>query len=871
MAEITIDRKKIAIDDGATILEAARAGGIHIPTLCYHAQLSPVGSCRVCLVEVDGATDPVASCNTRVRDGMVVKTNSARIRKMRRAMVELVLVDHPLECPVCDKAGECELQDIVYELGITEREFEPVGTVREVNEINHFIGRYPSRCILCGRCVRACENVQGASVMSYVQRNGYTGEVAVVNRDTIECEQCGQCLRVCPVGALIEQPFKYRARAWELTKTRTTCPHCGVGCTLILNTKGEKIYRVTSDADSLTGGNLCVRGRFGWDFVDSDSRLTTPMVRKNGKLVPASWDEALDLVAEKLDFAKRATGAGSIAVFGSTRCTNEDNYQLQKFARGVLGTNNIAFSDRAAYGNTLAGVADVLGVATAATNSLAAVEQVDAVLVLDADVSEVNPMFSLRIQNAARRNAAKLIVADSRRTKLARYAGSWLPIAAGSESIVLGAIVRRVCENERVTSGVEPASQIAMLAESLADCTLEAAEEASGVEASRIAAAADVFASARSGAVIVSGLAGREIGRLAADLAVLTGNVETQGGVYAIGLANNWQGASDMGVSPSTLPGGAEVGDAGVRARFEDVWGCDVPATAGLGAVEMMTAAAAGAIAAAYVMGDNPTAAFPNAAEALSNVKFLVVQDILRGPLAEVADVVLPAASFAEKRGTFTNMERCVQRVRPAIRPRGEARSDAWIVAEVAARMGVEMTAAPSEIMAEIAGLCPAYAHVNYEGLERGPVRWPAAKSGEGGAEALFADGFADGFPKLSPASVTPAPATDEEYAYRLVVGERRFHSGTMSRFAKGLSEVYSEPLLEVSPEDAAALGVKDAAKVALTSPHARMEAKVKVTGKSLPGTVFLPFGFAEVPVAKLLGWNGSGRATKAAIKIERV
>lgn len=825
MPELTIDKKKITAEEGTTILEAARSEGIHIPTLCYHAHLSPVGSCRVCLVEVDGATDPVASCVTAVREGMVVKTGSARITRMRRAMVELMLIDHPLDCSVCDKAGECELQDIVYELGITESEFEPLGASREINEINHFVGRYPNRCILCGRCVRVCEEVQGASVMSYVQRHGYLGEIAVVARDTIECEQCGQCLRVCPVGALIGRDFKYRARVWELAKTRTTCPHCGVGCTLTLNTKQGRIMRVTSESADGAGNNLCVRGRFGVDFVHSEKRLTSPKIRKKGKLVDVSWGEALDAVAGKFAEAKRTKKA--MAVLGSARCTNEEGYMLQKFARTVLGTENVDFGERASFGDTLAGIAEVLGVTTVATNSLAAVRSCDAVLVVDADVSEANPVFSLAVQDAVRRSGAKLIVVDSRRTKLARFATSWLRSAPGSEDIVLGAIVRRVCEKSEAK--LQPAEADVLL-KALEGCTLEGAESASGVDAAAIAAAADTLARSSAAAVIISSLAGRATGALAADLAVVGGNVLTAGGVYVVGLSSNSQGALDMGMSPGPK---------------------------GKSATEMVRAAAGDELRAAYIMGDDLTGTDADAVRALSDVEFVVVQDVLEGPLTEIADVVLPGAAFAEKSGTFTNMERLVQRVRPAIQPPGRAKPDIEILADLASRMGSDLERDPAAVMTEIAGDRESYAGVTYESLGEGGVVLPAIEPPKG-------------FPKLVPVSPEARVETDEEYAYCLVTGQRRFHSGAQSRAAKGLSEAYPEPLAEMSHEDAQAIGAKDGTRVNISSPGGRVTARVKITAKSVSGTVFVPYGFEEAPVAQLLGWNGSARATKTAVKVEK-
>ncbi|MFH1266130.1 MAG: molybdopterin-dependent oxidoreductase, partial [Planctomycetota bacterium] len=660
---------------------------------------------------------------------------------------------------------------------------------------------------------------------------------------TIECEQCGQCLRVCPVGALIEQNFKYTGRVWEMAKTATTCPYCGVGCTITLNVKQGRIHRVTSDSEGLTEGNLCVRGRFGIDFVTSDARLESPMIRINGKQKRVSWDKALDLVAETFTKAKKKA-AGSVAVLGSPRCTNEDNYQLAKFARECLGTKNIDFSDRAAYAETLDGIADVVGVATAATNSLSAVARAEAILMLDADVSESNPQFSTMIQDAVRRGGAHLTVADGRRTKLARYAAEWLPITPGSEAIVLGAVVRRVSDSGSVAAGLG-AKKISELAASLDGCSLEAAAEMSGVEADRIAAAADAFARAGSGAVIISGLAGRGVGTLAADLVALTGNIGEAGGVYVTGLPNNWQGAVDMGVSP---------------------------AGKGLLAAEIIQAAADGKIKALYVMGDNPLGAFPGAAQALENVDFLVVQDIFSGPLTEMADVVLPAAAFAEKRGTFTNMERRVQGVRPAVRPVGEARPDVQILADLAGRMGVRMASGAAEVMDEISGAIRHYKHINYEALEAGPMWWPASKKHERGASALTLDALGKGFPTPAPpGELEGAVFTDDPHTYRLVVGAKRFVSGRASRFAQGLRDVYPEPLLEMSPADAAELGVKDLTKVAVRSPHACVEVRVKITPKSLPGTVFLPTGLDEAPVGELLGHNGAARAAKAAVSIEKV
>jgi len=852
-ATIIIDRKKIQVPDEMTVLEAARSAGIHIPTLCHHAELSPVGSCRVCLVEVDGVNDPVASCMTKVQDGMAVQTDSERLRSVRRAMVELLLVDHPLECPVCDKAGECELQDIVHELGLMEPQYEPIGIEREINEVNAFIGRYPNRCIVCGRCVRACEEVQGAGVMNYVKREGYEGEVAMVARDPGECEQCGQCLRVCPVGALIEQSFKYRARAWELHKTATTCPHCAMGCTLTLNTKQGRILRVTSETPGLSGGNLCVRGRFGFDFAESEDRLQFPLIRVSGELRRAEWDEALAVAAAGLDGARRSDGPGSIAVFGSPRCTNEENYQLQKFARAVLGTNNIDFMDRPSCAGTLDGIEEATGARTAATNSVDALETVGSVLVVDSDISESQPMLALPVLRAVRQKGAALVVIDARRTKMARQSTHWLNVRAGSEEVVLGAIVRFLCENGRV-EGLEQ-DELSGLLESLVECGLERAEQVSGVDATKMAGAAEALASSGSVAVLISALAGRETASLACDLVSMTeGN---GGGVYAAGLPANWQGAVDMGVTPSRLPGGADIRDERARAAFETAWGAAVPAAGGMSAHRLLEQAEKGAIRAALVMGDSFSSA-PSAVAALGKVDFVVVQDTFAGPLLECASVVLPSTSFAEKRGTFTNMERYVQRVRPALPPLGEARADTEILAEIAGHLGVRLESKPGLLMREVSSVCPSYAEVTYDLMESGPVRTIASETNAAGGKTA----------RLVPASPSLAVEDDGRYPLRLVAGSRRFHSGAQSGKARGLKEAYPEPAVEVNPADAELLGLKDSVDAIVRTPHGEHTLKVKLTLKSSPGTVFIPLGFAAA--ATLLGWNGSAPATKTVAILQK-
>ena len=871
MPTVTIDGVAVDVEKGQTILDAARKAGIDVPHLCHDPDLGlpPTSSCRLCLVEVEGARAPVASCSHAAAEGLVVRTDSEKLRRLRRMVIELLLSDHPHDCLTCEKAGQCDLQKYAYELGVKAPSFAAEDVGVEPVQDGPAIVHDASKCILCGRCVEVCHNVEVTGAIDYFGR-GFDTRISLPpgkSRRQSVCTECGNCIGVCPTGALSYAGSAGAGRAWELTQTETICPYCGCGCTIVLNVRDNRVVEVTGRAGAgVSKGLLCVKGRFGIDFVDSDERLTRPLIRREGQLVPAGWDEALDLIARRLAEIKQQSGPDAVGALSSAKCTNEENYVMQKFARAVIGTNNVDHCARLCHASTVAGLARAFG-SGAMTNSIEDFDVADCVFVIGSNTTECHPIIGSAIKRAVARRGMPLIVADPRTVELTEHAAVHMRQKGGTDVALINAMMHVI-----LAEGLEDKQFIAERTEGFEDLrravepyTPQLGERITGVPAEKIARAARMYARPPAASIVYSmGITQHTTGTdnvlSLANLAMLTGNVGKRGaGVNPLRGQNNVQGACDLGALPNVYPGYQKVDDPAVREKFQAAWGADLSDRPGLTVVEMINAADEGTLKAIYVMGENPMLSDPDVnhvARALGKLDFLVVQDIFLTETARLADVVLPAAAFAEKDGTFTNTERRVQRVRKAVEPPGDARVDWEILCDLARRMGRPMSYEHvSMIQDEIASLTPSYGGITYDRLESGSLQWPCPDAAHAGTPYLHQGRFARGLGKFHPVEfIPPRELPDEEFPLLLSTGRilEHFHTGTMSRQSKVLDELVSVGVIQINPADAEALGVADEQKVRVASRRGQIEIAASVTDRVAPGALFLAFHYREAPANRL-------------------
>ncbi|PLX92452.1 MAG: NADH dehydrogenase (quinone) subunit G [Desulfuromonas sp.] len=810
MVNLTIDGKEVTVSKTATIYEAACEAGVHIPVLCYAKKLLPYGACRICLVEVEQMKGRlIPSCTTPVTEGMVVTTTSDEIVKVRKTVLEFLLVNHVVDCPVCDKGGECDLQDLSYEYEVVTNRFEGEKFDLPTDEVNPLIERNMNRCVLCGKCVRVCDEIVGYGSYSFINR-GFETKIATAFDRGLNCEFCGQCVSMCPVGAILPRPFKFKARPWQLKEVDSVCGYCGNGCTITLGTKDKKVETIRfNDKTGVNDGNLCIRGRFGYSYVNSDERLTKPLIRKDGELVEASWDEALAAAVEGLKQAGSAAG-----VISGARLTNEELFLLKNLA-AAIGTDNLDNSGGECYKGVTEGLQQTLGL-QASTATFPQVENCDAVLSIRSDFYETHPVFGMVVNQAVRRNNAKLSVIADKRGKFTKLPNArTLLHKPGLEVNILNAMARvlldeGLAKTERL-NGVEE------LKGALADYAPETVAATTGVDAEAIKVAARELAAAENAAILLAyGLpytaASKELGIAAANLALLTGIAGRPGsGLYLCGEKSNSQGAIDLGILP-----GAE----------------------GMGVQQMLTAATENQLKALYVVGEDMLSSYPDrdaVEQALSKVPFLVVQDIFMSPTAQKAHVVLPAASFAEKNGTVTNAERRLQQLRSAIPSPGEARTDFAILQGLLTGFGQDAAAAPADVFGQLCAATDQYRGIDLEMI--GP------------------QGYVWGGDILTPITrnLVPVAGTQPVDAeYQLLVGSSLYHSGTVSTHAKGPQAVVAEAYIEFGREDAKALNIQEGDLVKLRTDAGEIQAKAKVDRRLPQGVLFAPYHFGALKLNKL-------------------
>jgi len=860
---LTINGARVDGRAGTTILDLARENNIAIPTLCHHPLLTPSGSCRVCVVEDENSGRLIASCITPIAPGMAIKTDSPTVISARRTFVELLLAGHPDSCLVCDKGNRCELRKLASDLEISQVSFKRLRHFYPIDDSNPFIERDLTKCILCGRCVKACHEIQGVTAIDYAYRGFDLKPATFQDRGLAEsaCVSCGLCVLLCPVGALSDKSTRNLGK--EASKVKTVCPYCGCGCSLYLSVRDQRILGVSPcPEDSVNGISLCVKGRFGiTDFVHHPDRLKSPLIKKNGEFAETGWDEALELVAQRLKGYK----PDEVAVITSARCTNEENYIAQKFARAVLGTNNVDHCARLCHAPSVAGLAQSFG-SGAMTNSINEIRGANCILAIGTNTTEAHPIVGLEVKRAVN-NGAKLIVADPREIDLVRFSHLWLRHRPGSDVALLMGMAKVIVDGKLLDRDFiqERCENFDAFKRSLKGFSLEFAQEVTGVEKEKIIEAARIYATEKPSSIIYClGITEHSHGTdnviALANLAMLTGNIgKPSSGVNPLRGQNNVQGACDMGALPEVYPGYQPVSDPDIKKKFEAAWQCRLNPTPGLTITELFDAAYRGGLKALYIIGENPLLSEPDishARQALEKLEFLVVQDIFLTETAKLADVVLSGASFAEKDGTFTNTERRIQRVRKAIAPVGNSKPDWWITCELGKRLGKGFDLSrPSEIMEEIASLTPSYGGISYRRLEGGGLQWPCPTKDHPGTPILHTRQFTRGKGKFIPLEYKPPmELPDNKYPLVLTTGRSlyQYHTGTMTRKVEGLNILKGEGEVEINPEDASKLGVEDGGVVKVASRRGEVKAKARVTEASPAGVVFMTFHFAESPANML-------------------
>jgi formate dehydrogenase major subunit len=909
MIRVTIDGVVQETTSGERLIDVINRAGVKISQVCYHPQLGPIQTCDTCMVETNGQL--VRACATTASAGMEIFTKSEKAAAAQREAFDRILSNHVLYCTVCDNNnGNCTIHNTERLLGIEHQPIPYHSKPYEEDHTNPFYRYDPQQCILCGRCVEACQNVQVNETLSINWEDPHP-RVLWDGGSTIgesSCVSCGHCVTVCPCNALMEKSMLGHAgfltalpkttlggmidvvkgvepetgygailklseaeshmRELRIRRTKTVCTYCGVGCSFDVWTKDRHILKVEPLDGPTNGISTCIKGKFGWDFVNSPDRLTKPLIREGGKFREASWDEALDLVARKFREIKANNGPDSLAFVSSSKCTNEESYLMQKLARAVIGTNNMDNCSRYCQAPATQGLFRTVGYG-GDSGSIGDIENAGLVLIIGSNTAESHPVLATRVKRAHKLHGQKLIVSDLREHEMAKRADLFLHPKPGTDIVWLSAVSRYLLENgmantkflDQWVNGLEEYKK------SLAPFTMEFAARTCGLSEDTLKKVAHMIAEADGVCVLwAMGITQHSMGSDAStaisNLLLITGNyMKTGSGAYPLRGHNNVQGASDHGAMPNFLTGYQSVDDPEVQSRFKAAWNVQLPSTKGLDNHEMIDAIHQGKLKAMYLFGEEMSLVDSNAnfvSDGLSKLDFFVVQDIFFSATCRFADVVLPASPSLEKEGTFTSTERRIQRLYQVFEPLEGSRPDWRIIQDIANRLGATWQYQhPSEIYREIASLTPLFAGVTYERLEGfKSLQWPVAADGTD-QPLLYTKEFAfpDGKARLFPLSLTePTDQPNAEFDLHLNNGRllEHFHEGNMTYRSEGIREKTPDTFVEVSPELAEERGIQSGTWVQLTSRYGQLRVRALVTDRVQGKELYMPMNSVESPVNRL-------------------
>ncbi|GAX59396.1 NADH dehydrogenase I chainG [Candidatus Scalindua japonica] len=870
MINLKIDNKDISVPQGTNVFKAAKDNGIYIPGLCYHPKLTQYGGCRLCMVEITerGRTRHRFSCAQPVAEGMTVKTKTPQTEKYTRSVMEYLLAHHPLDCPTCDKSGECGLQEVTHDLNLKAGRFKSARLDEPMRRDNPLLEYNSNRCILCSRCVKVCKEIAGVGAIDY-QNRGFKTIVGTAFNKPLDCSFCGGCVSVCPTGSWQDRTLKFRARPWELKKTPTICTYCAVGCSLVINTKKNEVMRITPDKNLELGvneGNLCVKGKFGHEFINSDKRIKTPLIKKGGKLRSVSWDAALEYISKKFSEIISDRGGNAIGGIGSEKCTNEDNYLFQKFCRAVLGTNNIdnISNMKSPSLNRLINNSVAYGMAS---TSLEGIENADTVFFVGADVSEAHPVVGSMVRKAIRKNKTKVIIANARNVEFGCETRNLFRInyKLGTQTALINAMIKVVVDEKLIDlkKAAAKTENFNELRASLNDpeTGLKKVSKATNISEDAIREASVLIAKAENcyvicGKDIQEDPSGEQTIEALMNLCALINKGDTDKvSIVFSRVNNNSQGVNDMGVVPDYLPGYIDITDQGYRDAVEESWGMKLPDDLlgkdfGKDSGDIFDLAVKKKVRALYVMGENPVVNYPNGKkvkDAFKKAEFVVVQDSFLTETAELADVVLPSSTYVEKGGTFTNMGMTVQRLHKAIPQVGDSKPDWQIVCALAEKMGHTFPYTTSkDIVDEIGTSVPIYEGIEINRLRRKGFHWILSLYYKTKAEIYRFE--------ITSKKAGSAVKKNRNYPFIMLTGSSLRHLGTYSRNSESLVSLASECFVEINRLDARKADIIDGDMVKIESARGKLKLKAKITGRVPEGTVFVSEDYEWVPVNSLRG-----------------
>jgi formate dehydrogenase major subunit len=875
--EAFIDGVAREIEPGETILSFVNRynGDDAVPTLCNAAQLEPYGACRVCVVETaatqEGPRKVVASCHTPVQADSHVFTASKKIHRLRHNVMELLLTDHPLDCLTCESNNNCELQSVAAQVGIREVRYPEGKNHQDVpKDLSHpYMRTDMSKCILCYRCVRACDEIQGEFVLG-VHGRGFDSKI-IMGLDTnfadSPCVSCGACAQTCPTAAISDV---YQSKSIQTAEppTRTVCTYCGVGCNLDVSTRGDEVISIQAPIDAeVNQGHTCLKGRYAFKFYNHRDRLRTPLIRRNGSFSEATWDEAYDYIAENLNTIRSEHGPDAFAGISSARCTNEENFLMQKFVRAVIGTNNVDCCARVCHSPTAYGMQQSFGTG-AATNSISDIPFADLFLVIGANPTQGHPVTGAKIKQAVMKGT-KLIVIDPREIELVKYADYHLQLRPGSNVALLNMFAHYIVAAELVDEAfvAERCEGFEAFRSRVQELDLDAAEAATGLDRNLVREAAIAYATAPNamefhGLGVTEHSQGSKTVMLLSNLAMMTGNIGRPGvGINPLRGQNNVQGAADMGVQPHQGAGYLDVTNPEIQEYYNKAYGVEMPSEVGYKIPQMFNAALDGKLKALWIMGEDVVQTDPNTkhvSDSLSNLDLLVVQELFMTPTAELAHVVLPGSSFLEKSGTFTNGERRIQRVNRVVNPLPGTKPDGQIVVDIMNRMGFEQEGYdPAITLEEIARIVPFFKGVVWDELGDQGKQWPVLEGGQD-TQLLHTESFKRGKGKFHFFDyVKSAELVDNEDAFPYVLTTGRllehYNCGSMTRRTPN-GEIVTEDVLVVHPEDAQFKDVDTGDLARLFSARGEVELRVSVSEEVNPGILYTTFHFPEAMVNCITG-----------------